>query len=103
MNERSGVPKLQPANRVQIQRAAPWEFQLRRHVIDLKLEACMGQTVHRHDRESHVAHLEFEPCVLAPSGGEEHVLLATVPTVVGGRTNGQSVSLEELSIVIAKR
>ena len=36
------------------------------------------QTVFRHDRESHVAHLEIEPHALAPRSGDEHVLIALV-------------------------
>ena len=74
MNEQSGVLKLQrenAANEVQIQCAAPWEVSPRRRAFDLWKLA-----VHRHDRESHVAHMEIE--TLAHRSGEEHVLLAIV-------------------------
>ena len=154
VNERSGVPKLQPesaANQVQIQRAAPWEFHLRRHVSSLK--PARVRNVHRHGREAHVAHLDVEPHALAPRSGEVHVLLAKkcsvawfspvawkrscfvcrkevfehqsrgqpvtadpesiskkterplrrLASAVGGRTKGQIVSFQEVSIVIARR
>ena len=74
-------PKLQPesiTNQTQNQCAAPQGLQLRRHAADLKLEARLGQTVHRHDREARVAHLKVEPCVPAPRCGQDHALLAIV-------------------------